>query len=249
VFRPRRLEPITDGALGFVPPRWWTFRPWLPALVALTANSPIIADRDTGYASWRHVLWSRWPSAGPPPYFRSAEHYDTVVAEMLDHEVILDVAMLYWDVRLSAHLPTLEVRVADVPATVDETVLLATLVRGLVVAALRAIRHGHRAPPADPHRLRAAYWRAARDGVTGRGIDVASGNLVPAAEPILRLLDHIRPALDILGDYPGAQSALTRILAVGNGAARQRHTLQTGTLHDVLGLLTHSTTDTGKASS
>jgi carboxylate-amine ligase len=220
-------------------------RPWLPALVALTANSPITADRDTGYASWRHVLWSRWPNAGPPPYFRSAEHYDTIVAEMLDHDVILDEAMLYWDVRLSAHLPTLEVRVADVPATVDETVLLATLVRGLVVTALRAIRHGHRPPAVDPHRLRAAYWRAARDGITGHGIDVASGCLVPAAEPILRLVDHIRPGLDILGDYPDAQTALTRIIQSGNGAARQRRTLQTGTLHDVLGMLARSTTDTG----
>jgi carboxylate-amine ligase len=219
-------------------------RPWLPALVALTANSPIIADRDTGYASWRHVLWSRWPSAGPPPYFQSAGHYDTVVAELLDHEVILDVGMLYWDVRLSAHLPTLEVRVADVPTTVEETLLLATLVRGLVVAGLRAVRRGQRAPAVDAHRLRAAYWRAARDGVTGRGIDIASGCLVPAAEPLLRLLDHIRPALEATGDYAGTQAALTRILAVGNGAARQRQTLQNGTLLDVLGMLSRGLTDT-----
>jgi carboxylate-amine ligase len=167
-----------------------------------------------------------------------------VVAQMLDHEVILDEAMLYWDVRLSAHLPTLEIRVGDVPATVDETVLLATLVRGLVVTALRAIHHGHRPPAVDPHQLRAAYWRAARDGITGRGIDVASGNLVPSTEPILRVVDHIRPALDLLGDYADAQAALTRILEAGNGAVRQRQTLQTGTLDDVLEILARSTTDT-----
>lgn len=56
------------------------FRPWLPALLSLTANSPIIAGTDTGHSSWRHVLWARWPSAGPPPQFRSADHYDAVVA-------------------------------------------------------------------------------------------------------------------------------------------------------------------------
>ena len=37
--------------------------------------------------------------------------------------------MVYWDVRPSANFPTIEVRVADVPATVAETVLLATLIR------------------------------------------------------------------------------------------------------------------------
>ena len=37
--------------------------------------------------------------------------------------------MIYWDVRPSSSFPTVEVRVADVPATVAETVLLATLIR------------------------------------------------------------------------------------------------------------------------
>ncbi|MDF3312008.1 glutamate--cysteine ligase [Rhodococcus sp. T2V] len=219
-------------------------RPWLPALLALTANSPIIAGRDTGYASWRHMLWARWPGAGPPPYFDSAGHYDDEVVEMLEYEVILDPAMIYWDVRVSAHLPTVEVRVADVPATVEETVLLAVLVRALVAAALRAIRGGHRAPRVDPHRLRSAYWRAARDGITGRGIDLASGCRVPATEPIRRLLDHIRPVLEAAGDYHGTRAEVMRILATGNGAARQRRVLQDGTLPDVLDMLIHSTADT-----
>jgi carboxylate-amine ligase len=42
--------------------------------------------------------------------------------------------MVYWDVRPSEHLPTAEVRVGDVPATVDGSVLLAILVRALVMA-------------------------------------------------------------------------------------------------------------------
>ena len=41
---------------------------------------------------------------------------------------MLDDGMVYWDVRPSANFPTIEVRVADVPATVAETVLLATLI-------------------------------------------------------------------------------------------------------------------------
>ena len=40
-------------------------RNWLPVLVALSANSPFWHGEDTGYASYRSQVWSRWPSAGP----------------------------------------------------------------------------------------------------------------------------------------------------------------------------------------
>ena len=105
-------------------------RPWLPLLLALTANSAIYRNTDTGYASWRSVLWARWPSAGPPPQFDSVDEYDAAVQMLRDAGVVLDDGMVYWDVRPSAKFPTIEVRVADVPATVAETVLLATLIRG-----------------------------------------------------------------------------------------------------------------------
>ena len=111
-------------------------RPWLPLLLAVTANSAIYRNTDTGYASWRSILWQRWPVAGPPPQFDSADEYDAVVRQLLDTGAMLDDGMVYWDVRPSANFPTVEVRVADVPATVAETVLFAALVRGAVMTAL-----------------------------------------------------------------------------------------------------------------
>jgi carboxylate-amine ligase len=39
-------------------------RPWLPTLLALTANSPIYLDQDTGFSSWRWLMTTRWPCAG-----------------------------------------------------------------------------------------------------------------------------------------------------------------------------------------
>src|SRR5271165_7397485 len=41
-------------------------RPWLAPLLAVSANSPIADGHDTGWASWRHVIQSRWPTAVPP---------------------------------------------------------------------------------------------------------------------------------------------------------------------------------------
>jgi carboxylate-amine ligase len=131
--------------------------------------------------------------------------------------------------------------VADVPATADDAVLIATLIRALAVTAHTAHRQGRTATPVDTHRLRAAYWRAARDGLDGHGIDPVTGHLVPATDPILRLLDHIRPALEHTDDYQQAHQALHTVLARVNGAIQQRRTLDTGTPHDLLDMISRTT--------
>ncbi|MBB5957278.1 carboxylate-amine ligase [Saccharothrix tamanrassetensis] len=217
-------------------------RPWLPVLLALTANSPIHQGVDTGYASWRSVLNSRWPCSGAPPYFTSAEHYDAVLDMMVDSGAVLDRAMVYWDVRPSDHLPTVEVRVSDVPATVDESTLLAALVRALVTTALGAIGQGDRALPVTTEALRAAYWRAAHDGITGDGIDLFANRRVPAAHLLRRLVRHVRPALRRSGELRAVNALLTKVLQNGNGAVRQRQAFQRrGRVEDVVELLTRDT--------
>ena len=131
---------VPDRAAAIHVSNW--LRPWLPSLLALSANSALYRNADSGYASWRSVLWRRWPAAGPPPFFASPDEYDRAVRMLVDTGVILDQDMIYWDVRPSANFPTVEVRVADVPATVAETVLLATLIRAAVMTALDARGQG-----------------------------------------------------------------------------------------------------------
>lgn len=211
-------------------------RPWLPVLLALTANSAVYRNSDTGYASWRSVLWARWPSAGPPPHFESIDDYDAAVQMMEDTGAMLDDRMVYWDVRPSSNFPTVEVRVADVPATAAETVLLATLVRAAVMTALEADRRGDDVPRLSAHVLRAAYWKSARDGLDGDAIDLAgSGNSVPARTVLAELVERIRPALEALGEYTGVAAELDRIAEQGNGAVRQRRAWQRrGEVRDVI---------------
>ena len=211
-------------------------RPWLPLLLAVTANSAIYRNTDTGYASWRSILWQRWPSAGPPPHFESADEYDAVLRMLLDSGAMLDDGMIYWDVRPSAKFPTIEVRVADVPATVAETVVLAALIRGAVMTALEADRRGESLAPLSPYALRAAYWKSARDGLDGHAVDLTQSHApVPASELLNGLVDHCRPALEAVGDYDMVRAELARIAEDGNGAMRQRRAWQRG--HDVADVL------------
>jgi carboxylate-amine ligase len=200
-------------------------RPWLPTLLALTANSPIYLDQDTGFASWRWLMTTRWPCAGPPPYFESVEHYDALVAMHMEAGTLIDERMVYWDIRPSAHLPTVEVRVSDIPLTVDETVLLATLIRALVMTALE---DGSQGPTLEPEVLRAAYWLAARDGLTGNGLDVRTAEPMPMTDVIERLHQYVVPALQELGDAELVEDSLQRVLSTGNGAVRQRMAFREG---------------------
>ena len=104
--------------------------------------------------------WAHWPSAGPPPYFRDLREYETNVERMISTGVMLDEGMVYWYARPSARYPTVEVRVGDVCATTDDTVLVAALVRALVDTALDAIETGREAPRVPAGLLSAALWRA-----------------------------------------------------------------------------------------
>jgi carboxylate-amine ligase len=222
---------VPDRAAAIHVSNW--LRPWLPTLLALSANSRVYRSADSGHASWRSVLWRRWPAAGAPPYFASPDEYDDAVRMLVDNGVILDKDMIYWDVRPSADFPTVEVRVADVPATVAETVLLATLIRAAVMTALDSPDDARRLPPGA---LRAAYWKAAHDGLSGHTLDLIDGRgAVPAAEQLGALVRRVRPALESLGEHDRVRDELARVIADGNGAMRQlRAWRKRGEVSDVI---------------
>ena len=198
-------------------------RPWLPLLLALTANSAVYRNADTGHASWRSVLWARWPSAGPPPHFESADDYDAMVRMMLDAGAMLDDGMVYWDVRPSANFrPSRCGSPTCLPPSARRCCWHA-LVRALVMTALDDERRGQPGIPLTPHALKAAYWKAARDGLAGSAIDLAESHaLVPVVELLEGLLERVTPALQAVGDYAIVRRELDRVVAEGNGAVRQQ---------------------------
>jgi carboxylate-amine ligase len=121
-------------------------RVWLPVLTALSANSPFWLGADSGYASYRSQAWGRWPSAGATELFGDAAAYRRLVGDVLATGTVLDDGMLYFDARLSASWPTVEVRVADVCLRAEDAVTLAGLTRALVETAARDAADGRPAP-------------------------------------------------------------------------------------------------------
>ena len=210
-------------------------RPWLPIFQAATVNSPLFKGRDTSYASWRFMLWERWPTVGPAPYLRSFQDYETMIADLEASGAMLDEGMLYWYARLSARYPTVEIRMGDVMPTADDAVLLAALARALVATLVKEVRAGVPAPDVPHPLLTAAHWRAAHDGLEGLNIDMATREPRPAWKLMRQLFDYVRPELERHGDLETATTLMGRLRAHGTGAARQRAILaQGGSVADVV---------------
>ena len=201
-------------------------RVWLPVLTALSANSPYWQGGTPRYASFRSQAWGRWPSAGPIEVQGSVRRYRAMVSTLVGTGVLLDEAMAYFDARLSARYPTVEIRVADVCLRAEDAVLLAALCRGLVDTAAEEERRGGEAPAVPSALVRLATWRAGRSGV--EDVLLAPRGLAPRPAPdvITALLDHVRPALMRSGDLARVEAGLEDVLARGTGARRQRAVLE-----------------------
>jgi carboxylate-amine ligase len=199
-------------------------RPWLPVLQALGANSPFCEGRDSGLASCRAAHYGDWPTVGPPPVLDESA-YELLADRLVSSGVILDRRMIYWFARPSEHLPTLEVRIADVNADADVTVLLAVLVRGLTRVFLTEARSGAGCPVVRQEVLRAAHRRAVRGGLRGTGLDPLTGEAVAMPLLLARLIERAESGLEAAGDLSRAYALAARVLRDGTGADRQRAAL------------------------
>lgn len=195
---------------------------WLPTVLALSANSPFWQGQDTGYASFRTIIWGLWPTAGPAGPFGDEAGYDAAVADLIATGVALDDGMIYFDARLSARYPTVEIRVADVCTDIADAVLIGVICRALVDTAAAAWRAGLAAPAAPIQLRRAALWRAARFGLSGGLVDHVTRTVVPAADAVDALIEALAPALAANGDQDLVADGIARLLGGATGAERQR---------------------------
>ncbi|MCT9089759.1 glutamate--cysteine ligase [Streptomyces sp. ASQP_92] len=202
-------------------------RVWLPTLLAMSANSPFWEGRDTSFASWRTLVFSRWPVGGVPPHFDGLTDYEESIGALVASSVIGDTGQLYWHARLSERFPTVEVRCMDVQLRADDATMLAGIVRALAATALRDHKDGVPLRPARPEVLQAAMWHAARHGLSSTLLDT-QGHPQPAADVLSRLVEYITPGLQDHGDIRHVEPLISRLLREGTGADQQRQALLRG---------------------
>lgn len=191
-------------------------RPWMPVLLALSANSPYADGHDTGHHSWRSIIMRRFPLAGCPPHFPDMDAYRTAIAHLVTQRVIPDVASVSWALRISDSYPTVELRLFDAQLTVDDALLLAALSRALVASAPVDTR------PQDADTVQFSMWAAGREGLDATVVRPDTGEFIRARDAVELLLQSLAPVLDESGDLLFVREHLARILRTGTGAERQR---------------------------
>ncbi len=141
--------------------------PWLPVLLAVSANSPWLAGELTGMASNRAPVLAELPRAGAPPAFGSYAGWESWVERLTALGVTADYTRIWWDIRPHPRFGTVEVRMPDQPTRAERTAELAAVIQALAAWALAQRQHGADPAPADPAR-RGDYvqnrWAAARFG-------------------------------------------------------------------------------------
>jgi glutamate---cysteine ligase / carboxylate-amine ligase len=143
-----------------------TILPWLPLVLALSANSPYLAGEETGMLSIRAEVLGYLPRAGAPPAMHSYSEWETFVERMVATGLARTYTSFWWDVRPHPQFGTLEIRAPDQPTSLERTGAFVRLLRDLCAWALDSP-----ARPFDPSE-RGIYqqnrWAASRFGPHGK---------------------------------------------------------------------------------
>ena len=143
-----------------------TILPWLPLVLALSANSPYFEGRETGMLSIRAEVLGLLPRNGAPPAFRDYAEWERFIERMAATGLAADYTSFWWDVRPHPRFGTLEVRSPDQATSIECTGSLVALVHALCAWAIESPPR-----PFDPGE-RGVYeqnrWAASRFGPHGQ---------------------------------------------------------------------------------
>jgi glutamate---cysteine ligase / carboxylate-amine ligase len=171
-----------------------TILPWLPLVLALSANSPYFEGRDTGMLSIRAEILGILPRHGAPPAMQTYADWENFIKRMIATGLAADYTSFWWDIRPHPHFGTLEVRAPDQPTALERTAAFVRLVHDLCAWALDAP-----ARPFDPAE-RGVYdqnrWAASRFGPHGQLIHPDRDEAVTVTE----LLCELPVATTLAGD-------------------------------------------------
>ena len=178
-----------------------------------------------------------------PEVFPSSCDFDAYVQALVHTGCIDDGKRIWWDIRPHPFFSTIEFRICDMPATIEDTIAIAALCQALVAKLTWLYKRGLGTPALSSHFIEENKWCAMHDGLDAEVIDFVQGRRLMMRESISDLLDFVDEVIDDLGsrheiDY------LRRLLydPQGTGADRQIALYeQTGSMEAVIQLLMQQT--------
>ncbi|MCU1563872.1 MAG: carboxylate--amine ligase [Arthrobacter sp.] len=205
-----KVLPVLDGLVNY-----------FPHFQALSASSPFWGGEDTGYASHRALMFQQLPTAGLPFQFSNWEDYESYVQDMYTTGVIDTLSEIRWDIRPVPALGTIEMRISDGLATLEEVGALAALTQCLVDEFSTILDNGGTIPTMPPWHVQENKWRAARYGLDAIIILDAAGNEQLVTDHLRATIRRLEPVAAKLG-CSAELADVEKIIQRGAGYQRQR---------------------------
>ena len=193
---------------------------FLPHLLALSTSSPFWQGNRTGLKSYRLSVFDELPRTGLPHQFGSYSEYARTIDLLVSAGLIEDATKIWWDLRLSARFPTLEMRITDVCPRIEDCITIAALFRCVCRMLYRLRRENQRWRYYPPFLVRENRWLAQRYGTERGMVDFGKGAIVPFDE----LMDELLDLLAEDADHFGCSTEVSRareIVKNGTSADRQ----------------------------
>ncbi|MCY4128502.1 MAG: carboxylate-amine ligase [Gammaproteobacteria bacterium] len=202
-----------------------TLRNYMPLFCVLSASSPIVEGRQTGFRSFRLNYFSGIPRTGVPPDLNSWSEYVQVIEEMQSFGFINDGTELWWDIRPSAKYPTIELRICDTCPLVEDAVALAALYVCLIQH-LQTLDERDALPRQQSQQLiQENRWQAQRYGILAFLADPTTNNRRLVSEIAEELLSSLEASAQIC-ECEAELALIESILARGTSADRQFDTMK-----------------------
>ncbi|MGI9311614.1 MAG: carboxylate-amine ligase [bacterium] len=192
----------------------------LPHLLALSTSSPFWRGADTGLKSYRLSVWDEMPRTGLPYPFETYSDYRRHVDTLVGAGVIEDATKVWWDLRISARYPTLEMRISDLCTNVHDAACVAALFQCWLRMLYRLRLSNQRWRQYSNWLLEENRWRACRYGIDSGLIDFGRGLIIEyptLLNEILGLIAQDAEALGCVGEVKHARAIVRR----GTSAHRQ----------------------------
>ena len=158
--------------------------PWLPLVLALSANSPYVAGEDTELRSARAEILALLPRSAAPPVFGGYEDWERFVERLVALGLADEITRVWWDARPHPRFGTLEIRIADQPTRLETTGALAVLLQAMVS---RLEDDG----PADRGLYAQNRWAALRFGHEAELVHPDGSRLVSVPELLAELAERV----------------------------------------------------------
>ena len=158
--------------------------PWLPLVLALSANSPYVAGEDTELRSARAEILALLPRSAAPPVFGGYEDWEGFVERLVALGLADEITRVWWDARPHPLFGTLVILVADQPPRLETTGALAVLLQAMVS---RLEDHG----PANRGLYAQNRWAALRFGHEAELVHPDGSRLVAAPELLAELAERV----------------------------------------------------------